>query len=108
MYKRLRNVLFILGVGLLIESGAFVVAVLAQKVDKSTPKQQTTLALGEDEVRQLVLLMDADKNGRVSKREFLNFMSAEFDRLDVDKSGELDVKELAQSQIRPSRPSVGK
>jgi hypothetical protein len=81
---------------------------IAQKVDKSIPKPQRTLALGEDEVKQLVLLMDADKNGRVSKQEFLSFMSAEFDRLDVDKSGELDVKELAQSQIRPSRAAVGK
>jgi hypothetical protein len=35
-------------------------------------------------------------------------MSAEFDRLDKDKSGELDQKELAQSQIRPSRSAVGK
>jgi hypothetical protein len=29
--------------------------------------------------------------------------------MDKDKSGELDVKELAQSQFRPSaRPAVGK
>jgi hypothetical protein len=38
----------------------------------------------------------------------MNFMSAEFDRLDKDKSGELDQKELEQSQIRASRPAVGK
>ena len=30
-------------------------------------------------------------------------MVAEFDRLDKDKSGELDVKELAQSQFQVSR-----
>lgn len=82
---------------------------IAQKTDKSIPKQQRTIALGEDEVKQLLLLMDTDKSGKISRQEFMNFMAAEFDRLDKDKSGELDVKELAQSQIRASRPSaVGK
>jgi Ca2+-binding EF-hand superfamily protein len=52
--------------------------------------------------------MDTDKNGKVSKKEFMDFMSAEFDRLDTDKSGELDPKELTQSRIRPSRSAVGK
>lgn len=80
----------------------------AQKVDKGVPKQQRTLALGEAEVKQLILLMDTDKNGKISKQEFLRFMEAEFDRLDKDKSGELDVQELKQSQIRPSRSAVGK
>ena len=46
--------------------------------------------------------MDTDKNGKISKQEYMNFMSAEFDRLDKDKSGELDAKELAQSQLRPA------
>jgi Ca2+-binding EF-hand superfamily protein len=38
--------------------------------------------------------VDKDKNGTVSKDEFMQFMSAEFDRLDVDKSGTLEHKEL--------------
>ena len=46
--------------------------------------------------------MDQDKNGKVSEQEFMKFMKAEFKRLDKDKSGELDVKELSQSQIRSS------
>jgi len=33
-----------------------------------------------DEVTQLVLLMDADKNGKISRQEFMKFMEAEFDR----------------------------
>jgi Ca2+-binding EF-hand superfamily protein len=54
-------------------------------------------------------MMDTDKSGKISKKEFMDYMSAEFDRLDTDKSGELDVKELAQSQFRPSaRPATGK
>jgi Ca2+-binding EF-hand superfamily protein len=52
--------------------------------------------------------MDTDMNGKISKKEYMDFMEKEFDRLDKDKSGELDVKELAQSQIRSSRPFVGK
>ncbi len=61
------------------------------------------LALGEEEVKQLLLLMDTDKNGKISKEEFMQFMAAEFDRLDKDKSGELDPKELTQSRIRVTR-----
>jgi len=57
------------------------------------------VAAGAVDVTQLVFLMDTDKNGKISKKEFMDFMSAEFDRLDKDKSGELDVKELQQSRI---------
>jgi len=66
-------------------------------------------ALTDKEVAQLIILMDADKNGRISKQEYMDFMAAEFDRLDKDKNGELDVKELRQSHLRASRFSdVGK
>lgn len=57
----------------------------------------------------MLLLMDTDKNGKISKQEWMNFMEAEFDRLDTAKNGQLDVKELAQSQLRVSHfSSVGK
>jgi hypothetical protein len=73
------------------------------------PKPPDKLAIGEDEVKQLLLLMDTDKNGKISKQEYMNFMAAEFDRLDKDKSGELDPKELTQSQLRVSHfANVGK
>ena len=101
----------ILGAGVataVLAFGTLAEIAAAQKTDKSIPKEQRTIALGEDEVKQLVLLMDTDKSGKISRQEFMNFMAAEFDRLDKDKSGELDVKELAQSQLRPSRPGVGK
>jgi hypothetical protein len=32
----------------------------------------------------LLLLMDTNQNGRISKQEFMTFMEAEFDRLDTD------------------------
>lgn len=61
--------------------------------------QPSKVAAGEVEAKKLILLMDADKNGKISKAEFMAFMAAEFDRLDVNKDGELDVKELEQSQL---------
>jgi Ca2+-binding EF-hand superfamily protein len=87
----------ILAAGALIMSGAF-----AQRA--SVPKAQDKIALGEGEVKQLLLLMDTDKNGKISKQEYMAFMEKEFDRLDKDKSGELDPKELTQSSFRVARP----
>jgi len=63
------------------------------------------VAAGSVDVAQLVLLMDTDKNGKISKAEWMNFMSKEFDRLDTDHSGELDVHEIAQSRLRATRHS---
>jgi Ca2+-binding EF-hand superfamily protein len=65
-------------------------------------QKEKNLTVGEKEAKKLLLLMDKDKNGKVSKQEFMNFMDAEFDRLDKDKSGELDVNELTQSPVRSS------
>jgi Ca2+-binding EF-hand superfamily protein len=88
----------------------FAVVAVAAGQRASTPKAQDKVALGQNEVKQLLLLMDTDKNGKISKQEYMNFMAAEFDRLDKDKSGELDPKELTQSQLRVSHPfpSLGK
>ena len=55
--------------------------------------------------------MDTDKNGKVSKQEWMKFMEAEFNRLDKDKSGELTPQELELSKVRVSSKSfaaVGK
>lgn len=74
---------------------------LAQKA--SVPRKQDQLALGEDEVKQLLLLIDTQKKGKIRKEEWMTFMEAEFDRLDKDKSGVLDARELEQSRLRVSR-----
>jgi Ca2+-binding EF-hand superfamily protein len=58
-----------------------------------------TWAAGARDVQNLIRLMDQDKNGVVSKEEFMQFMEAEFDHLDVDKSGGLTAKELSHSSI---------
>lgn len=55
----------------------------------------------DEYTKKLLSLMDTDKSGKVSKREFMNFMSKEFDRLDTNHDGQLDVNELAKWQVRP-------
>ena len=47
--------------------------------------------------------MDKDQNGKVSKQQFMNFMEAEFVRLDINKDGQLEVIELTQAQFRTHR-----
>jgi EF hand len=65
----------------------------------ASPKLPNRLEIASENAKQLLLLMDTDKNGKISKQEWMNFMSAEFDRLDTDKSGELDPKELLHSNV---------
>jgi hypothetical protein len=81
-------------------AGVIVGTSFAQKA--SVPKTQDRLALGEDDVKKLMLLIDTSKTSKISKQEWMKFMEDEFDRLDTNKSGELDAKELAQSRIKAS------
>jgi hypothetical protein len=67
---------------------------------QTEPPSDKKVAAGESSAKQLLLLMDADKNGKVSRAEFMAFMGAEFESLDVNHDGELDVKELTQFGIR--------
>jgi hypothetical protein len=57
------------------------------------------VAEGQSAALKLLKLMDTDKSGKVSRAEFMAFMTAEFDRLDLDHDGELDVRELEQLEI---------
>jgi hypothetical protein len=67
---------------------------------EGAPQGAKNVDAGDAAARQLLALMDTDKNGKVSRAEFMAFMAAEFDRLDANHDGELDVKELTQIQIR--------
>jgi Ca2+-binding EF-hand superfamily protein len=100
--NRLRVIMVIL---VLVVTATMLGNAFAQKA--SVPKVQSKLTIGEEQIKQLLPLMDTDKNGMVSKQEFMNFMQAEFDRLDKNKKGELNVKELTQSTLTASR-SAGK
>jgi len=66
----------------------------------ATASDNQRVAAGLPTTKKLLLLMDTDKNGKVSKQEFMSFMEAEFDRLDINHDGELDVHELMQLQAR--------
>ena len=87
--------------GLLIRlmgaTGSVATIVFAQKQNLSQPQDKFFVA--NQHVKELLLLMDADKNGKISKQEWMSFMEAEFNRLDKDGSGELDLKELVGSRI---------
>jgi hypothetical protein len=67
----------------------------AQKA--AVPRQPDTVAIASDKVKELLVLMDTDKNGKISRQAWIKFMEAEFDRLDAQKKGEIDPKELLRS-----------
>jgi hypothetical protein len=93
-----------LGVTGLVISGTQVRSAFAKGDQQVQNERSHAIAQGEDAAKQLLLLMDRDKNGKVSREEFTSFMEAEFNRLDKDKNGELDVNELLQSQIQAREP----
>ena len=107
MLRRTKIVLVMVVIAMLATTWRTVGTAVAQKA--AVPKPQDKLAIGEDEAKQLLLLIDTEKNGKISKQEWMKFMEAEFDRLDKAKTGYLDVKELMQSKLRVSNFSnVGK
>ena len=69
----------------------------------SVPKQPDKAAMANVHVQELLLVMDTDKNGKISKQEWMKFMEAEFDRLDKDKTGQLSPQEIAQSKVSVSQ-----
>jgi hypothetical protein len=69
--------------------------------DQNAKQKEKNLAAGEREAKKLLLLMDHDQSGKVSKQEFMGFMEAEFERMDVNKDGELDVRELTGFRLVP-------
>jgi hypothetical protein len=92
-----------------IVSAAFIVAMLIScwpvheavvaQTKANVPKLQNTFALGEDAAKQLLLLIEPDKNGKISKQAWMKFTAEEFDRLDKDKKGELDARALRASLL---------
>jgi hypothetical protein len=105
MLMRTNKLWIIVVIAALVVTGTMLGNAAAQKA--AVPKPQNKLAIGEDAVKQLLPLMDADKRGVISRQEFMKFMEAEFERLDKNKKGELNVKELAQSSLTANR-FVGK
>jgi hypothetical protein len=100
--RKTRNVAWFVGIiAVLIATLTLLANAAAQKA--AVPKPQDKLAMGEEDVKHLLLLMDTDKKGMVAKQEYMKFMEAEFERLDRNKIGELNVKELTQTNLSASR-----
>ncbi len=76
----------------------------AEQQNQASPKPQDSQALALTQVKQLLPLADSDGSGRVSKQEWMKFMKAEFDRLDRNKSGVVDLKDVAPPAARTRRP----
>ena len=70
-------------------------------------ERERKLAAATEAAQQLLLVMDTKESGKISKQEWMTFMDEEFDRLDTNHSGELDIKELTRSRVRV-RAFVGK
>lgn len=100
-----KKLTLILATALFLASASLLGTAAAQKA--SVPKPQDRLALGEEHVKQLCLIMKSEKQGKISKQEFMKFMEAEFERLDKSKQGELDVNAIVQPAITANR-LVGK
>jgi hypothetical protein len=90
MLKRNRNSLVGVVVAVLLGTGTAVGTAFAETQTCAAPDN---IAIGGATVKRMLSLMD-EQNGKISKQDFMKFMQAEFDRLDKDNSGALDVKEL--------------
>lgn len=77
-------------------------AIAAQQTPAAAPAvtpNPSEVAAGSPEAVRLLKLMDTDQNGKISHGEYMAFMEAEFQRLDLNHDGELDLKELEKSQL---------
>ena len=62
-----------------------VAPLFAQKAN--VPIHQDVVALAQPKVIEVLLLMEPDRNGKISKKDFMNLTEAVFDRLDKGKKG---------------------
>jgi hypothetical protein len=91
----LRNPLTAIRLLAVIVAAYAVAASFAQKAN--VPIHQDVVALAQPKVTEVLLVMDTDRNGKISKKDFMNLMAAVFDRLDKEKKGELDPRQFRQS-----------
>jgi hypothetical protein len=90
-----RNLLTVLRLLAVIVAAYAAAPSSAQKAN--VPIHQDVVALAQPKVTEVLLVMDANKNGKISKKDFMNLMEAVFDRLDREKKGELDPTQFRQS-----------
>ncbi len=95
----------IVAASVFLAAGSIITIAVADDAPVAAPSAK--LATGLTPLSQLLQLMDTDKNGKVSKEEFMGFMQAEFDFADKNKDGELDPTELKYMVYRLNHPSAG-
>jgi Ca2+-binding EF-hand superfamily protein len=76
--------------------------------DAPAAVDSSKLKTGLTPLAQLLQLMDTDKNGKVSKDEFMKFMETEFDYADRSKDGQLDPAELKNLVFKMNHPYTGR
>ena len=59
----------------------------------------TGKAIASEKCKEILYLMDTDKNSRISRQERMKFLETEFDRLDTTKKGEINPKKLLKSNV---------
>jgi Ca2+-binding EF-hand superfamily protein len=64
--------------------------------DAPAAPDSAKLTTGLTPMQQLLQLMDANQDGKVSKAEYMKFMESEFDFADVNHDGQLDSAELTK------------
>jgi hypothetical protein len=76
---------------------------IAQKDGLLKPADPTLLAT--DDVKEILLLMNTDTNGKITPEEWIRFMAAEFDRFDPARKAAIDPKKITpvKEQARPTR-----
>ena len=93
----------IVATAVFFSAGCIITIVVA--ADAPAAADRTKLAAGLTPVAQLLQLMDTDKNGKISKEEFVKYMEAEFDYADKNKDGQLDPVELNNLVHRLTHPA---
>jgi hypothetical protein len=66
MLRRTNIIRAIVVIAVLVATWAILGTAVAQKA--AVPKPQDKLALGENEIKQLLLLIDTDENGKISNK----------------------------------------
>jgi hypothetical protein len=104
MSERRKVVFVTLVIAVLLAIGTMVKTAAGQTGQKvpAPSEARGTAAAREAAAKQLLLLMDRNKDGKVSKQEWMSFMEKEFDRLDTDHDGYVNAKDMEKSQLGAS------
>jgi len=100
MRNLLRNTSAIAILTVLLATGILLTTAAAQKA--SVPHPQDRLTMGEEPAKQLLLAMSVNGRDVVTKQEYMKFAEEEFDRLDKEKKGTLNVRQFSQMSVAAS------